>query len=87
MANLTSAGVAYAAIQEFGGKTSAHEITPTKAQALAFVVGGDMRFARRVQHPGSNMPERSFLRSSLAELAGEIESQLAAAAGDAWRNA
>jgi phage gpG-like protein len=86
-ATLSSSGVAYAAIQEYGGKTPAHEIVPTKAQALAFLAGGETRFARRVQHPGSNIPERSFLRSSLAELTDEIEAQFAASVDDAWRNA
>jgi phage gpG-like protein len=86
-ASLTSIGVPYAAIQEFGGRTSPHEIVPSKAQALAFLVGGETRFARRVHHPGSNIPERSFLRSTLAEFTAEIETQLGAAANDAWRDA
>ena len=64
--------VKYAAIQEYGGKTSAHEILPIKAQALAFVVGGAQVFARRVEHPGSVIPERSSLRSSLDDMRDEI---------------
>ncbi len=36
----------YAAIQEYGGKTGAHEILPIKAKALAFIAGGAMRFAK-----------------------------------------
>ncbi len=74
--------VKYAAIQEFGGKTAAHEILPAKAQALAFVVGGALRFARRVEHPGSLIPERSYLRSSLDEMSGEIVAALAEAAAE-----
>jgi phage gpG-like protein len=57
----------YAAIQEFGGKTAAHEILPDKASVLAFVGNGKQLFARRVQHPGSQIPERSYLRSALDE--------------------
>jgi phage gpG-like protein len=57
----------YAAIQEFGGKTAAHEILPDKARVLAFVANGKQLFARRVQHPGSQIPERSYLRSALEE--------------------
>ena len=57
----------YAAIQEFGGKTAAHEILPDKARVLAFVANGKPLFARRVQHPGSQIPERSYLRSALDE--------------------
>jgi phage gpG-like protein len=63
--------VKYAAIQEYGGKTSAHEILPVKAQALAFIAGGAERFVRRVEHPGSLIPERSYLRS-LDDMRGKI---------------
>lgn len=49
--------VVYAAIQNFGGKTRAHEIRPRHKKALAF--GG--RFARKVNHPGSDIPARPFL--------------------------
>jgi phage gpG-like protein len=79
--------VKYAAIQEYGGKTSAHEILPVKAQALAFVVGGVQRFARRVEHPGSVIPERSYLRSSLEDMQGEIVAALAEAAAETWERA
>ena len=50
---------------------------PSKAQALAFVAGGALRFARKVEHPGSMIPERSYLRSSLDEMSGEIVAALA----------
>jgi phage gpG-like protein len=76
--------VKYAAIQEYGGKTAAHGILPSKAQALAFVVDGAQRFARKVEHPGSQIPERSYLRSSLEEMSDEIVSSLAEAAAEAW---
>lgn len=71
-----SAGdVKYAGIHEFGGKTRAHVIMAKKAAALAFMgSGGKMVFRRMVNHPGSVMPERSFMRTSLAEMRGEIES-------------
>ncbi len=72
--------VKYAAIQEFGGKTAAHEILPGKAQALAFIAGGALRFARKVEHPGSAIPERSYLRSTLDEMSDEIAAALTDAA-------
>jgi phage gpG-like protein len=75
--------VKYAAIQEYGGRTGAHEILPAKARALAFVAGGAQRFARKVEHPGSMIPERSYLRASLDEMRDEIESALAATAAEA----
>ncbi|MFZ1963707.1 MAG: HK97 gp10 family phage protein [Roseiarcus sp.] len=79
--------VKYAAIQEYGGKTGAHEILPVKAKALAFVVGGAMRFARKVEHPGSVIPERSYLRSSFDEMSDEILAALAATPTEAWEDA
>ena len=79
--------VKYAAIQEYGGKTSAHEILPVKAEALAFVIGGAQVFARRVEHPGSLIPERSYLRSSLDDMRDEIVAALAEAATETWERA
>ena len=76
--------VKYAAIQEYGGRTAAHEIVPDKAQALAFLVGGVLRFARRVQHPGSTIPPHAYLQSSLEESSDEIVAELASVATEAW---
>ncbi len=84
VATISSQGVDYAAIQEYGGETSAHEILPSKAAALAFVINGALRFARRVEHPGSVIPERSFLRSSLDEMQDVIVAELADAATSSW---
>jgi phage gpG-like protein len=72
--SISSTGVPYAAIQEFGGKTAAHDIVAVKAKALAFSTGEDQVFARSVHHPGSTIPARSYLGSSLAEMHDEIES-------------
>ena len=72
--SISSMGVPYAAIQEFGGKTAAHDIIAVKGKALAFSVGGGDVFAKRVHHPGSTIPSRSYLVSSLTEIHGEIES-------------
>lgn len=49
--------VKYAAIHQFGGKTSPHVILPRNKKALAF--GG--RVVKKVNHPGSNIPARPFL--------------------------
>lgn len=68
-----SAGdVKYAGIHEFGGTTPPHDIVPNKASALAFMIGGKQIFAKIVHHPGSRIPERSYMRSSLAEQADDI---------------
>ena len=76
--------VKYAAIQEYGGRTSAHEILPDKAQALAFIGGGGQRFARRVQHPGSTIPAHAYLQSSLDEARDAIVAELSGVANEAW---
>ena len=68
-----SAGnVPYAAIQEFGGTTAPHLIAPVKAQALAFMMNGKMVFAKLVHHPGSVIPERSYMRSGLDDMKQQI---------------
>jgi phage gpG-like protein len=67
----------YAAIQEYGGKSAAHDILPDKARALAFLIRGKMAFARVVHHPGSQIPERSYLRSALDEQGGAINQAFA----------
>ena len=88
LASIGSEGdVKYAAIQEYGGKTSAHEILPVKGDVLAFVAGDGQHFARRIEHPGSVIPERSYLRSSLEDMKDEILATLASAAAEAWESA
>ena len=88
LASVRSEGnVKYAAIQEYGGKTSAHEILPAKADVLAFVAGDGQHFARRVEHPGSLIPERSYLGSALADMNDDIVTALAEAAAKAWESA
>ena len=83
----SSGDVRYAAIHEYGGTIPAHEIVPSKAQALMFVVGGKTVFARRVQIPDVQMPERSFMRSSLSEMKQQIVDGLAEAAREGAREA
>jgi phage gpG-like protein len=78
----SSGSVKYAAIHEFGGRTKAHVIEPKKAAVLAYMAGGKMRFAKRINHPGSVMPERSFLRSSLGDMAEEIKDGLVEAVNE-----
>ena len=88
LASVGSEGdVKYAAIQEYGGKTSAHEILPVKGDVLAFVAGDGQHFARRIEHPGSVIPERSYLRSSLEDMKDEILAALASTAAEAWESA
>ena len=76
--------LSYAAIQEYGGKTGAHEILPVKGKVLAFVAGGAMRFAARVEHPGSTIPAHSYLRATLDEQSDAIVAALAATPQETW---
>ncbi|MBM4301647.1 MAG: hypothetical protein FJ121_08970 [Deltaproteobacteria bacterium] len=71
--------LAYGAIHEYGGVTRAHVIRPRNKKALAFQAGGQGLVRKSVQHPGSKMPERSFLRSSLRDNEARIKAAIAAA--------
>jgi phage gpG-like protein len=73
---IVGTNVEYARIHEFGGQTAAHVIEAVNARVLAWESGGQMRFAARVNHPGSRMPERSFLRSALADEAAGIRERI-----------
>lgn len=75
-----SGDVKYGAIHEFGGVTSPHDIVATKAKALAFMMGGKQVFFKKVHHPGSKIPERSYMRSGLADLRDVIVDRLQRAA-------
>lgn len=74
----------WAAIQERGGQTRPHTITPATAQVLAFLMparlgfsGGPksnaLVFAKQVNHPGSNIPERSYMRLALVQMRAPFE--------------
>jgi phage gpG-like protein len=76
----TSGDIKYAAIHEYGGVIPPHEIVPNKARALSFVIGGKQAFASRVNLPAIAMPEHSYMRASLAEMADEISDGLSEAA-------
>lgn len=65
--------VKYAAVHEFGGLKS-YVIEPVDAKALAFQIGGQLRFFKKVVHPP--LKERSYMRSSLTDMAAEIKSRL-----------
>lgn len=82
-----SSDVPYGAIHEFGGKTAPHVIMPKKAQVLAFNWKGANVFFRRVNHPGSTFPERSYMRSGLRDMSVEISMGLKTAVVEGLRNA
>jgi hypothetical protein len=65
----------YGRFLEYGSRP--HEIFAVKARALRFVVGGKVRFAKMVAHPGT--APHSFMQSSLNESADSIRTALQAA--------
>jgi phage gpG-like protein len=75
--------VPYAAIHEYGGTLPARRVLPRNGRVLAFPWRGQPRFYTHVEVPAARMPERSFLRSALAEMEPEIRAALTAAALDA----
>lgn len=74
--------VKYARIHEYGGTIPAHIVEARNARVLAFTPkgGGEMIFRRRVSIPAITMPERSFLRSGLADMQAQIAARIEAAA-------
>lgn len=76
----------YAAIHEYGGVTRAHVIEAKHAAALRFVFKGEIVFRKRVMHPGSTMPMRSFLRSALDDMRQEIIRDLYDGVGEMIRS-
>ena len=52
--------------------TKAHIIEATNAKALSFPFGGKQAFFTRVNHPGSDIPARSYLNSSLDDMSDDI---------------
>ena len=61
--------VAYARIQEYGGRIAVPEIAPRNAKALVFAYGGRVVFAKAARAHAVNIPERSYMRSSLEDFA------------------
>ena len=81
----SSGDVPYAAIHEFGGRTAPHDIYPVKKQALSFMQSGKRAFYRHVRHPGSRIPERSYLRSSLDDMRDRIVREMTDAVEESLR--
>lgn len=85
--------VPYAAIQERGGRTPPHVIEPVNANVLAFMMparlgfsgGGSsaLVFAKKVNHPGSLIPERSYARLALVQMRTPFENGIRATVSEA----
>jgi hypothetical protein len=68
----TDAALKYARILEYGGRVEIPEIAPVAARALAFAYGGKVIFAMKAAAHVVEIPEHSYMRSSLAEIAPDI---------------
>jgi hypothetical protein len=77
--------VPYARIQEYGGRIEVPEMTPVNAKALAFAWHGRMVFAKRTAAHTVTIPERSFVRSSLAEFTESFVDGIRKVAAEAIR--
>lgn len=65
--------VEYARIQEFGGTTPPHEITPRVKKALAFPgPSGETFVVKSAQHPGSVIPAQPYLRPAISQSRREV---------------
>ncbi len=72
----------YGRFHEYGVAHS-WTIQPRTKKALAFTIGGQLVFAKRVTHPG--LKERSFMRSGLQDRRDAILARIQAAVGEAIR--
>ena len=68
--------VKYAAAHEFGAVIPPHKITAKNGKALMFIAGGKVFFRRSVNHPGSVLPERAFVRRGLADMLGSYKKRI-----------
>jgi hypothetical protein len=70
----------YGVVHEYGG-TRSYDIYPVNAKALLFQINGENIFRKHVLHPP--LPERSFMRSALADMSEQIVADLQEAASKA----
>ena len=82
--DVTSQGVPYAKIHEYGGIVNIPEIQPKNARALHFVSGGADIYAARTQAHAVTIPERSFMRSTTDEQRQPITDRLSSAVQNLW---
>ena len=71
--------VPYAKFVEYG--TKPHDIYPTKAQALRFMVGGEAVFAKVVHHPGTKA--QRYVHGPFEEMKPDIIAKIEAAVKEA----
>ncbi|HTT84962.1 MAG TPA: HK97 gp10 family phage protein [Rhizomicrobium sp.] len=73
---LSDGSVPYARIQEYGGRVNIPALEPIRAKALAFGYGGKLVFAKSTAAHVVDIPERSYMRLSLAEFARAFSDEM-----------
>lgn len=68
--------VPYARIHEEGGQTPAHVILPKNGKFLVFTIGGKKIFTKKVNHPGSVIKARPFLRPAIDDNLPSLKTDL-----------
>ena len=76
-----SPDTAYAKFVEYG--TRPHDIYPTKASVLAFMMGGRQVFAKHVRHPGTKA--QFYMHGPFEEMKPEIIAQIEGAVRDSLK--
>ena len=69
----------YAAVQEFGGLLEGRVIMPDTRQALKFLEGTEVIFAKSVWHPAYQVPKHPYLYEVKNEMTPEITDKLTGA--------
>ena len=72
--------VKYAAVHEYG--TGPYKIRPKSGKALRFFAGGNVVFARHVNHPG--FPARGMFAAGLQERADRYSEAISKTIEEAW---
>lgn len=67
---------------EYGGTTPGHDILPTSAMALAFVMGSAQVFAAHVHRPEAHYDARHVIGGAFSDMKGDIEAELRGAVRD-----
>lgn len=74
-----------AAILESGASVPAHDILPDVRKALAFMGSAGQTFAAAVHHPADTIPKVGMFEEALAEMEGDIVSEMETAVQNAVR--
>ena len=75
--------IPYARIQEYGGRVNVPAIAPVHAKALAFAWDGRLVFAKSAAAHVVDIPERSYLRTSLGEFEAAFAESMHQSVADA----